>query len=99
VAGKIVESLHVPRVAVLLPDGGFYRRAYALGYDGVPPTEFRESAATIERLRKEPEPARVYLDDEKSWVNTDLPQRSVRVWPRSHRNCFCHSLSKTSSSG
>ena len=73
VAGKIVESLHVPRVAVLLPDGGFYRRAYALGYDGVPPTEFPESAATIERLRKEPEPARVYLDDEKSWVNTDLP--------------------------
>src|SRR6516164_8338497 len=54
VAGKIVESLHVPRVAVLLPDGGFYRRAYALGYDGVPPTEFPESAATIERLRKEP---------------------------------------------
>jgi phosphoserine phosphatase RsbU/P len=74
VTGKIVESLHVPRVAVLLPQGGFFRPAYALGYDSPPPAEFRDSAATIERLRKEPEPARVYLDDEKSWVNTELPQ-------------------------
>jgi phosphoserine phosphatase RsbU/P len=74
VAGKIVESLHVPRVAVFLPQNGFYRPAYALGYDSVPSAEFRDSAATIERLRKEPEPARVYLDDEHSWVNTELPQ-------------------------
>lgn len=74
VAGKIVESLHVPRVAVFLPQGGFFRPAYALGYDSVPPAEFRDSAATIEHLRKEPEPARVYLDDEKSWVNTELSE-------------------------
>jgi phosphoserine phosphatase RsbU/P len=72
VAGKIAESLHVPRVAVFLPQGGFYRPAYALGYDAPPPSEFRDSATTIERLRKVPEPARVYLDDEKSWVNTEL---------------------------
>jgi phosphoserine phosphatase RsbU/P len=74
VAGKIAESLHVPRIAVFLEQGGFYRPAYALGYDSPPPTEFPDSAATIQRLRSEPEPARVYLDDEKSWVNTDLPQ-------------------------
>jgi sigma-B regulation protein RsbU (phosphoserine phosphatase) len=35
-------------------------------------TEFREAAVTIEHLRKEPEPARVYFDDENSWVNTCL---------------------------
>jgi sigma-B regulation protein RsbU (phosphoserine phosphatase) len=74
VAGKIAESLHVPRVAVFLPQEGFYRPAYALGYDSTPPTEFCDSAATIGHLRKEPEPARVYLDDEKSWVNTELSQ-------------------------
>jgi phosphoserine phosphatase RsbU/P len=72
VAAKISESLHVPRVAVFLPQGGFYRPAYALGYESIPQTEFRDSAVTIDRLRKEPEPARVYLDDEESWVNTDL---------------------------
>jgi sigma-B regulation protein RsbU (phosphoserine phosphatase) len=75
VASKIAESLHVPRVAVLLPDGGFFRPAYAVGYDSVPQMELPDSAATIERLRKEPEPARVYLDDEDSWVNTELPQQ------------------------
>ena len=72
VTAKIAESLHVPRVAVFLPEGGFYRPAYALGYDAIPQAEFSDSAATIERLRKEPEPARVYMDDEKSWVNTQV---------------------------
>ena len=72
VTAKIAESLHVPRVAVFLPEGGFYRPAYALGYDAIPQAEFSDSAATIERLRREPEPARVYMDDEKSWVNTQV---------------------------
>lgn len=72
VTAKTAESLHVPRVAVFLPEGGFYRPAYALGYDAIPQAEFSDSAATIERLRKEPEPARVYMDDEKSWVNTQV---------------------------
>jgi sigma-B regulation protein RsbU (phosphoserine phosphatase) len=74
VAAKIAESLHVSRVAVFLPQDGFYRPAYALGYDSPPESEFPDSGATIDRLRKEPEPARVYLDDEDSWVNTDLHQ-------------------------
>ena len=72
VTAKIAESLHVPRVAVFLPEGGFYRPAYALGYDAIPQAEFSDSAVTIERLRKEPEPARLYMDDEKSWVNTQV---------------------------
>jgi phosphoserine phosphatase RsbU/P len=72
VAAKIAESLHVPRITVFLSQDGFYRPAYALGFDIAPQTEFPDSAVTIDRLRKEPEPARVYLDDEKSWVNTDL---------------------------
>ncbi len=73
VATKIAESLHVPRVAVFLPQDGFYRPAYALGYDSVPQTTFADAAFTIERLRKDPEPSRVYFDDDRSWVNTDLP--------------------------
>src|SRR6516225_7865866 len=74
VSTKIAESLHIPRIAVLLPQDGFYRPAYAFGYGGVPQAEFGEAATTIERLRREAEPARVYFDDESSWVNAELPE-------------------------
>jgi phosphoserine phosphatase RsbU/P len=73
VSSKICEALHVPRAAVFLPQGGFYKPVYALGYASQPDTEFPDTSATVQHLREEPEPARVYFDDEKSWVNTDLP--------------------------
>ncbi|MGA8229943.1 MAG: SpoIIE family protein phosphatase [Candidatus Acidiferrales bacterium] len=75
---RIAESLHVPRIAVLLQEGAFYRPAYAVGYAGVPQIELPETAATIEHLRKDSEPARVYFDDEDSWVNTSLPEAERR---------------------
>ena len=74
VATKIAESLHVPRIAVLLQQDALYRPAYALGYEIVPHAEFRTTGGTIERLRKEAEPARVYFDDEHSWVNVELAE-------------------------
>lgn len=74
VATRIAESLHVARIAVLLPQNGFFRTAYALGFAGGLQTELPESAAAIERLRKDPEPARVFFDDEDSWVNSSLPE-------------------------
>lgn len=70
VASKIGEALFVPRVAVLLENGGAYRPAYALGYPSTPAVEFPETAETVHRLRREPEPERVYFDDEESWVNS-----------------------------
>ncbi|MFZ0884588.1 MAG: SpoIIE family protein phosphatase [Candidatus Acidiferrales bacterium] len=70
VAQRIAESLHVPRVAVLLEDGGCYKPAYALGYASDLDATLAESSTTIQRLRHDSEPARVYLDDEKSWVNS-----------------------------
>ena len=70
VAQRIAESLHVPRVAVLLEDGGWYKPAYALGYAAAPDAALAASSATIQRLRSDSEPARVYLDDEKSWLNS-----------------------------
>jgi phosphoserine phosphatase RsbU/P len=72
VTSKISEALHVTRAAVFLPKDGIYRPIYALGYDVIPETQFPDAATTIERLRKQPEPERVYFDDEKSWVNTEL---------------------------
>jgi sigma-B regulation protein RsbU (phosphoserine phosphatase) len=70
VAQRIAESLHVPRVAVLLEDGGWYKPAYALGFPSAPQAALAENSATIQRLRSDSEPARIYLDDEKSWVNS-----------------------------
>jgi sigma-B regulation protein RsbU (phosphoserine phosphatase) len=69
VAERISQSLHVPRTALLTKTDGAYRTAHAIGYSGVPEVAFPERAATIERLRQEKQPVRVYLDETESWVN------------------------------
>jgi sigma-B regulation protein RsbU (phosphoserine phosphatase) len=69
VAHRISESLHVPRVALLVASDGAYRPAYAIGYEKPLDVSFSEKAATAERLKQEGEPLRVYFDDEDSWVN------------------------------
>lgn len=68
VAGRISETMHIPRIAVLLGGVGAYRPAYALGY-GVPPdVAFAPGTGTVNVLQKQKEPARVYLDDPDSWL-------------------------------
>ncbi|MBZ5552057.1 MAG: SpoIIE family protein phosphatase [Acidobacteriia bacterium] len=69
VTSRIAESLHVPRIAVLLDALGPYRPAYALGYDGTLDVTFPRGG-TVERLRESKEPARIYLTDPDSWVQT-----------------------------
>jgi phosphoserine phosphatase RsbU/P len=79
VATRIAESLHVPQVAVLLADGGWYRPAFALGYPGTLDADLPESGATVHRLKRDAAPERVYFDDENSWVNTSaLPDDERR---------------------
>jgi phosphoserine phosphatase RsbU/P len=70
VATKISESLHIPRVAVLLESGGSYRPAFAIGYPGTLDTDFAETSGTVQQLKREAAPERVYFDDAKSWVNS-----------------------------
>ncbi|MGC2110917.1 MAG: SpoIIE family protein phosphatase [Candidatus Korobacteraceae bacterium] len=68
VAERISETLHIPRVAVLLGSGGPYRPAYAMGY-GVPPdTVFPKGGGTVQVLQRGKEPTRVYFDDPHSWL-------------------------------
>ena len=69
VATKIAESLHIPRVAVLLEEGGAYRPAFALGFPVGLVADLPDSGATVRRLKQEAGPDRVYFDDENSWVN------------------------------
>ncbi len=72
VAQRISESLHVPRVAMLLKEEDGYRAAHSVGYDeGEPPITFSEQASTVERMRKASEPLVIYSDDPESWVNDE----------------------------
>jgi sigma-B regulation protein RsbU (phosphoserine phosphatase) len=68
VAARISETLHVPRVAVLLGGGGSFSPAYALGYGSAPDVAFLINNGTLRVLEKQREPARVYLDDPNSWL-------------------------------
>src|SRR3984957_5183314 len=72
VATKISESLYIPRVAVLLENSGWYRPAFAIGYPAGLDVDFSETSGTVQQLRREASPERIYFDDEKSWVNSPL---------------------------
>src|SRR5262249_909043 len=65
---RIADSLHVKQIAVLLEGSGFYRPAYTLGYSALPEIAFSANAGTVQVLKNEKRPARVYLDDADSWV-------------------------------
>ncbi len=69
VTQRIAESLHVARITVLTEDQGWFKPAYALGYATLPEADLPATGATIQKLVQDPEPLRVYLDDENSWVN------------------------------
>jgi sigma-B regulation protein RsbU (phosphoserine phosphatase) len=68
VAACVSDTLHIPRVAVLLGGSGPYRPAYALGYGSAPDVAFAASTGTVKVLQEQKEPARVYFDDPDSWV-------------------------------
>lgn len=67
VATRISQTLHVPRVAVLM-GGENYRRAFAMGYSDLSDISFPPDAGTVQVLRRQREPARVYLENQDSWL-------------------------------
>jgi sigma-B regulation protein RsbU (phosphoserine phosphatase) len=67
VATRIAESLHVPRIAILLDDSGTFQSAYALGYGATPTVAIAAESVTMTRLRKQ-QHALVHFDDPDSWV-------------------------------
>ena len=76
VATRIAASLHVPRIAILLNQGGAFRPAYALGYGGRLDAAIAAESVTVRRLRKQAH-ALVNFDDSDSWVQlTDDSERA-----------------------
>lgn len=67
---SIAESLHVPRVAVLLQDHGTFKPAYVLGYQSPPHVSFSDRASALEQMRRASEPLTVYFDDPESWMHS-----------------------------
>jgi len=53
VANRISESLHVPRVAVLLNGGGAFEVAYAVGYSAPPHVRIPANGTAIEKAAQE----------------------------------------------
>jgi len=68
VTHRIVDSLHVPRVAVFLDGSGPYRAAFAIGYGGLPAVLFADNSATVRMLKSEQQPVRIYFDDPDAWI-------------------------------
>ena len=62
VTRRIGEALHVPRVAILLNNGGTLALAHAIGFEAPPDVSIPADGATVSRLRREPH-VRVRLDD------------------------------------
>lgn len=71
VSERIAETMYVTRVAFFLPNGGPFRPAYALGYDSQPDVAFPAESGMVRRIGEVAAPARVYLDDEQSWLYQD----------------------------
>lgn len=67
VTSRIAETLHVPRIAVLL-GSEIYRPAYAFGGGDVSSVEFSRTAGTVKVLQRENAPAMVYPKDRDSWI-------------------------------
>ena len=68
VARQISGSMHVLRVAMLVKNNGHYAPAYALGFSEAPGAGFETSAGTVEQLKRDRQPLRVYFDDPDSWL-------------------------------
>jgi phosphoserine phosphatase RsbU/P len=77
VAHRIAESLHVPRIAILLNQSGTFELAYALGYPSPPRASIPERSVTMTRLRKQH--AIVELDAADSWARETVGEERASL--------------------
>jgi sigma-B regulation protein RsbU (phosphoserine phosphatase) len=67
VTQRISDALHVSRMAVLLNGSGPYRPACAIGVPNFSDIVFPDNTFTVQRMKKEKQPVRVYFDDPHGW--------------------------------
>jgi sigma-B regulation protein RsbU (phosphoserine phosphatase) len=80
VARRISESLHVTKIALLLPESsGAFQPAYALGYPAPLMAHIPPNAATTLELQRE-QRLEVYADDQQSWIyKTNITEQERRA--------------------
>jgi len=71
VAARISDTLHIPRIAVLLGKGGRLQPAYALGFEIPVAVTFPSNSGAATFLQAHNEPTRVYFEDRDSWLYRD----------------------------
>lgn len=64
---RISDALHVSRLAVLLNGSGPYRPACAIGVSNWSEIVFPDNTVTVQRMKREKQPVRLYFDDPESW--------------------------------
>jgi sigma-B regulation protein RsbU (phosphoserine phosphatase) len=67
VTHRISESLHVPRVALLLNNGRSFDLAYAVGYSGPPGVQIPEDGLTVQNLNNSQQ-LTLHLGQNDSWI-------------------------------
>lgn len=72
VAGRVSESLHVNKVAVLLKNGGSFQTQYAEGYATPPPVRLPHDGAAVARIGRASDALRLYWDDPECWIHEEL---------------------------
>jgi phosphoserine phosphatase RsbU/P len=78
VARQVSDTLHVPRVAVLLDSSEALRPAYALGIEPAPDEGLPRNSVTVQKLKEARQPEHVYFDEEASWIQyTSDQEREV----------------------
>jgi len=80
VAHRISQSLHVPRVAVLLERGEHYQPACLLGFHGaLSSVALRRDALSVRLLKQSQTASRVYFDDPQSWIHGAPEQEQAHL--------------------
>ncbi len=74
VSQRISDSLHIPRIAFLLPQGNAFQPAYALGYSGATPNvQLAAQDSAMRTLTRLKAPSKIYFEDPQSWVHGTSP--------------------------
>ncbi len=68
VGTRLSESLHVPKVSLLLKYSDGYRPAYSHGFAEMPRVAFADDSGIVRQLRDIRGPVMIYRDDPDSWT-------------------------------
>lgn len=76
VAQRISESLHVPKIAVLMHEDAQFRPVYSLGLAISPQLSLRSDARVVDIVKQMADPSQIYFEREDNWIHS-LPEQEM----------------------